>query len=102
MRMGMGESMCELCWHSLSVCKHCPNKFFRTPSSGRLFASLRSVTALPQPRAPALQAGSWESRAPRTAARLGNLSRNSEKDRRTPWAAERCCHHAQEKGKRRC
>ena len=30
MRMGMGESMCELCGHSLSVCKHCPNKFFRT------------------------------------------------------------------------
>ena len=22
--------MYELCWHSLSVCKHCANKFFRT------------------------------------------------------------------------
>ena len=30
MWMGMGESMCELCWHSLSACKHGPNKFFRT------------------------------------------------------------------------
>lgn len=28
--MGTGESMCERCWHPLSVGKHCPNKFYRT------------------------------------------------------------------------
>ena len=45
--------------------------FPAAPSSGRLFAGPLSAPALPQPRAPARQARSWQPRAPHTAARLG-------------------------------
>ncbi|KAJ8790434.1 hypothetical protein J1605_004407, partial [Eschrichtius robustus] len=44
--------------------------FPAAPSSARLFAGPLSAPALPQPRAPARQARSWQPRAPHTAARL--------------------------------
>ncbi|XP_070953561.1 high mobility group nucleosome-binding domain-containing protein 4 isoform X1 [Macaca nemestrina] len=50
---------------------------------------------------------SWDSRAPRTATKLGHLSRSSVRRTETPTrtaqaACQHCWHHAKEKGKRRC